>query len=147
MRVIFLQHVLNVWKTWEIKEVSDSYARNVLIPKAQAKKLNPEEEERLINKKKKDEKNRISKVEHRHEIFDLLNWKKLEFFLQKDASGKTFWSIWEKEIIEWLKKAYKLDFTKSEIVMQNGHIKKIWISDVFVKLWAWEMAKIVVVVK
>jgi hypothetical protein len=27
----------------------------------------------------------------------------------------------------------------------NWHIKKIWKQDIFVKLWAWEMAKIIII--
>lgn len=147
MKVLFLQHVLNVWKVWEIKDVSDSYVRNVLLPKWFVKIFTKEEELKLINKKKKDEQTRILKVEHRHEIFDLLNWKNIDFFLKKDALGKTFWSIWEKEIIEWLKKNFKIDFSKSDISMPNWHIKKIWLADVFIKIWDWVTAKILANVK
>lgn len=144
MKVIFLQHVVNVGKVGEIKEVSDSYARNVLLPKKYVKQLTKIEEERLESKKKKEEQNRITKVVHRHELWESLNWKKFDFHLNVDSHWKAFWSIGEKEIIEVLKKEFKLDFTKSEIVMNDWHIKKTWIHDVFVKLWAWEMAKILI---
>lgn len=144
MKVIFLQHVLNVGKVWEIKEVSDSYARNALLPKKLVKQITKEEEKRLEEKKKKEEKNRVLKVEHRHELWEKLNGKTYVFSLNKDVSWKSFWSIGEKEIIEELKKDMKLDFKKSEIVMSDGHIKKPWNYDVFVKLWEWEMAKIII---
>lgn len=144
MKVIFLQHVVNVWKVGEIKEVNDSYARNFLFPKNYAKKLTEKEENELKNKKKKEEKNRIQKVEHRHEIWETLNWKNFNISLNKDSSWKTFWSITEKEIIELLKKEEKLTFTKSEIVMQEWHIKKLGKHDIFIKLWSWEMAKIII---
>ncbi len=147
MKVIFLQHVVNVWKAGEIKEVSDSYARNVLLPKKYVKQVTKLEEERLENKKKKEEQNRITKVEHRHELWEVLNWKKFDFHLNTDSRWKTFWSIGEKEIIDALKKELKLDFTKSEIVMNDWHLKRLWLHDVFVKLWAWEMAKILINVK
>ncbi len=144
MKVIFLQHVVNVWKSGEIKEVNDSYARNFLFPKNYAKKLTEKEESELKNKKNKEEKNRIQKVEHRHEIWEKLNWKSFNISLNKDSSWKTFWSITEKEIIELLKKGEKLTFTKSEIVMNQWHIKKLGKHDVFIKLWSWEMAKILI---
>lgn len=143
MKVIFLQHVVNVWKVWEIKEVNDSYARNFLIPKKYAKQFTKEDEKNLELKKKKIEKNRINKVENRHELWEKLNWKTFTLTLSK-GTGKLFWSVTEKEIIEILKKEEKLDFTKWEIVMENWHIKKPWKHDVFVKLWAWEMAKIII---
>lgn len=143
MKVLFLQHVINVWKVWEIKEVNDSYARNFLIPKKYAKQFTKEDEKNLELKKKKIEKNRINKVENRHELWEKLNWKTFTLILSK-GTGKLFWSVTEKEIIEILKKEEKLDFTKWEIVMESGHIKKTWKHDVFVKLWAWEMAKIII---
>jgi len=144
MRVIFLQHVVNVWKVGEIKEVNDSYARNFLFPKNFAKQFTKLDEKLHEEKKKKLEKNRINKVVNRHDIWEKLNWKIFTLALNKDASWKTFWSITEKEIIDLLKKEEKLTFTKSEIVM-NWHIKKIWKQDVFIKLWAWEMAKIIII--
>jgi ribosomal protein L9 len=73
-----------------------------------------------------------------------LNWKNFNISLNKDSSWKTFWSITEKEIIELLKKEEKLTFTKSEIVMQEWHIKKLGKHDIFIKLWSWEMAKIII---
>jgi len=143
MKVIFLQHIVNVWKVGEIKEVNDSYARNFLFPKNYAKKLTEKEEKELKNKKNKEEKNRIQKVEHRHTIWETLNWKNFNISLNKDSSGKIFWSITEKEIIELLKKEEKLTFTKSEIVM-DWHIKKLGKYNIFIKLWSWEMAKIII---
>lgn len=144
MRVIFLQHVVNVWKVGEIKEVNDSYARNFLFPKNLAKQFSAQDEKLLEEKKKKLERNRINKVTNRHEIWEKLNWKTFNLSLNKDTSGKTFWSITEKEIIDLLKKEAKLTFTKSEIVM-NWHIKKLGKHDVFIKLWAWEMVKIIII--
>lgn len=144
MKVLFLQHVVNVWKVWEIKEVNDSYARNFLFTKKYAKQITPKDEQMLADKKKKLEKNRVNKVVNRTDIWKKLNWKNYNLALNKDASWKTFWSITEKEIIELLKKEEKLTFTKGEIVMNDWHIKKIWKHDVFIKLWAWEMAKILI---
>jgi len=146
MKVIFLQHVINVWKVWEIKEVKSGYAQNFLLPKWLAKEFSLEEQKRFDDKKKKEEQNRQKKVEHRHELFDLLNWKEFNFSLQKTESWKAFWSIAEKDIIPQLKKAFKIDFTKSEIEMPDWHIKKNWKYDIFVKLGSGEMAKIIIVV-
>lgn len=146
MKVIFLQHVVNAWKQWEIKEVNDSYARNFLIPKKLAKQFTKLDEKNLENKKKKDEKNRVVKVEQRQELWDKLNWKIFDFEISKDESWKIFWSVWEKEIIDLLKKEINLDFTKWEINM-DWHIKKSGKYDVFVKLWDWVMVKIIINIK
>ncbi|MDD3302881.1 MAG: 50S ribosomal protein L9 [Candidatus Gracilibacteria bacterium] len=143
MKVIFLQHVVNVGKVGEIKEVNDSYARNFLFSKKLAKQFTKQDEINLENKKKKEEKNRLTKVEQRHELWDKLNGKKFNIDIKRDSTGKIYGSVTEKEIIDLLKKEIKIEFTKGEIVM-DGHIKKSGNYDVFIKLGAGEMAKIII---
>lgn len=147
MKVIFLQHIVNVWKLGEIKDVTDAYARNFLFPKKLAKQLTKVDIINLENKKNKEEKNRILKVNHRHELLEKLNWKNFNFTLNSSSNWKSFWSIWEKEIIEALKNEFRIDFVKSEIVMNDWHLKKAWKHDVFVKLGSWEMAKLTINIK
>ena len=57
MKVLFLKLVPNVWHVWEIKDVSNSYARNFLIPKGLAKKVDLEEEKKLAQQTPKLPKN------------------------------------------------------------------------------------------
>lgn len=147
MKVIFLEHVVNVWKVWEIKEVNDSYARNFLIPKKLVRQFTKNDEKMLENKKKSEEKNRQIKIEKKHDIWEELNWKIFKLSLNKDFSWKIFWSVSEKEIIELLKKQLKLDFTKKDIIMNDWHLKKEWKYDIFVKIWDWETAKIIIEVR
>lgn len=147
MKVIFLKHVINVWKVWEIKEVKEWYAMNFLFPHGYAKEYTEAVAKKLEQDKKKKESQRRDIVEHRQEIFDALNGKELEFHLERTESGKTFWSIWEKDIIARLEKDFKLHFSKGEIEMPAGHIKHEWKSDVFVKIGAWKMVKLIIVVK
>ncbi len=144
MKVIFLEHVVNVAKVWEIKEVNDSYARNFLIPKKFARQFTKNDEKILEQKKKKEEKNRQIKIEKKHDIWNELNWKTFKIAINKDSSWKIFWSISEKEIIDLLKKELKLDFTKKDIVMNDWHLKKEWKYDIFIKIWDWETAKIII---
>lgn len=147
MKVIFLKHVINVWKAGEIKEVKEWYAANFLFPHGYAKEYTEDVAKKLENDKKKKETQRRDIVEHRQEIFDMLNGKEVVFHLQRTESGKSFGSIGEKDIIAKLEKEFKLHFTKGEIEMPAGHIKNEWKSDVFVKVGGWKMVKIIVVVK
>ena len=41
MKVLLLEHVINVWKKWEIKEAKPAYAANMLLPKWLAVELTP----------------------------------------------------------------------------------------------------------
>lgn len=147
MKVQFLKLVVNAWHVWDIKEVSDSYARNFLIPKGFAKQITIQDEKNLENKRKKVEQERVYKLENRNELFDLLNGKEFEFHLNTSESWKTFGSVWEKEIINELAKKQKLTFSKSDIEILWGHIKKAGKYDALVKLWGWLSAKISIQVK
>lgn len=145
MKVLFLKLVPNVWHVGDTKEVSDSYATNFLIPKWFAKKLTKEDEEKLLKNLKKQEENKRNLVENKHKILDVLNWKKLEFKAQTLENWKMFGWIKETDIIKQIKLEFNIELTKKNIYMPNWHIKKIWTSDVYVKLWE-SMAKISIII-
>lgn len=58
MKVIFLEHVINVAKAGEIKEVSSGYAANFLFPKKLAKPYTTGVENKLKAEKQKKESDR-----------------------------------------------------------------------------------------
>ncbi len=144
MKVIFLQHVINVGKQGDIKDVTVGYARNFLFPKKLAKEFTADEEKRLKDKQRREEQEKLYKKVNRNELFERLNSKELSFQLEETESGKAYGSIGEKEIIERLKKEFSLNFTKSEIDFPGGHIRKNGKHDVFVKLGWWVSAKLII---
>ena len=146
MRVLFLKHVINVGKPWEIKEVKPGYAANMLFPQWLAVELTPEAEIKHKDKLKKDEKHRMELIENRHIIAEELNHKKLEFTVKTWSNHKVYWWIWEKDIIEEVKKRFKFELTKKHIDMPDGHLKKIGEHSVYIKLWKDAMAKIFIVI-
>ncbi len=144
MKVLFLKHVINVWKEGDIKDVKPWYAQNFLFPKWLAIELTLEEERKHNDKLKKDDLHRRELIENRHNIADTLNWKTLEFKLKTWWWNKVFWAIWEKDIINEIKKVFKIDLSKKHIQMQSWHIKKIWEEFVFINIWKDAKAKIIV---
>ena len=146
MKVLFLKHVINVAKEGEIKEVKSGYAENMLFPKKLAIRLTPEAEKQHKEKLKREDAHKRELIENRHNIVEELTWKKLEFSLKTGANNKVFWWIWEKDIIREVKKKFKIELTKKHIDLPDGHIKKLWESDVFIKVWKDAMAKIRVLV-
>ena len=141
MKVLFLENVIHVAKKGDIKEVKPGYAQNMLFPKKLAVELNEKVEKEMKNKANSEEKHRRELIENRHKIVEELNHKKLSFKLKADSSWKVFWSIGEKDIIRTVKRLFKLDLTKKHIDLPSGHIKKLWESDVFIKLGKDAMAK------
>ena len=128
MKVLFLKHVVNVWKAWEIKEVKAGYASNMLIPQGL-------------------EKHRQMLIEDRHKIVEQITWKSLEFTLKTWTNNKVYWWIWEKDIISAIKKKFKVELSKKHIDMPDWHLKKLWESQIYIKLGKDAIAKILVIIK
>lgn len=146
MKVLFLKHVINVAKAWEIKDVKPWYAANLLFPKWLAVELTPAEEKKFKEKIQKEENHRIWLLEDRHIIVDKLNSKELTFDLKASNNWKVYGWIWEKDIITQIQKKYKVVLTKKHIDLPDGHIKKIWETFIYIKLWKDAMAKMKVLV-
>lgn len=146
MKVLFLKLVPNVWHVWEVKEVSDSYARNFLIPKWFAKKIDIKEEKELQKKEKKQEESRRNLVENKHKVIESLNLKELYFIAKKLDNWKMFGWIWEHDIIEKIQKDFWIKLEKKHINMPDWHIKKTWKKDIYIKLWD-SMAKLTIIVE
>ncbi len=146
MKVLFLEHVVNVAKEWEIKNVSSGYAVNFLFPKKLAKRLTPELEKKLKNDEIKIEANRRKIHENRLEISNILNWKELIFSLKIGKNWKIYWWVGEKDIIKEIKKQFKISLERKNIYMPSWHIKKVGKNDVYIKLSKDVMAKMSVVI-
>jgi len=147
MKVLFLKHVINVGKEGEIKEVKPGYAANMLFPKWYAIELTPEAEKKHKAKLKREEAHKREMIENRHNLTEILNNKKLDFTLKTWANHKVYWWIGEKDIIAEIKKKFKIELSKKHIIMPDGHIKKLWENQIFIKLWKDAMAKMFVVIK
>lgn len=147
MKVLFLKLVPNVGHVGDIKEVSDSYARNFLIPKNLAKKLDEAEEKKIKMEDKKKEDNRRNLVDNRHKIIESLNLKQLVFKAKTSENWKMFGWIGEHDIIDKIHKDIGLKLEKKHIDMIDGHIKKIWKRDIFIRLSSDSIAKITIIVE
>lgn len=147
MKVLFLEHVINVWKKGEIKEVKAWYASNMLFPKWFAVELTPEQEKKHRDSLNREDKHRRELIENRYNLSDVLNGKKIVFSLKTWWWDKVFGWIWEKDIIEKVKKDFKIELSKKHIDLPDGHIKKLWEHQVFIKLWKDAMAKMFISVE
>jgi ribosomal protein L9 len=96
----------------------------------------------MNEKLKAEDKHNRALVEDRHKIADNLNWKTLDFKLRTWANWKVFGGIGEKDVIKAVKSKFKVELTKKHIELPGGHIKKLWESQIFIKLWKDSMAKI-----
>ena len=146
MKVLFLKHVINVWKEGEIKDVKPWYAANCLFPQGLAIELTPSEEKKYKEKLKREDKHLRELIENRHNIAEKLNGWELHFSLKSWWWNKVYGWIWEKDIIREIKKDFWVDLSKKHIDLPWGHIKKLWEEFIYIKLGKDATAKMIAIV-
>lgn len=117
MKVIFLEDVKGKGKKGELKDVSDGYARNFLLPKKLAKEATADN----LNTFKLQEKARLAQIE-REKAEANENAKRLESLVVKvsakaGANGRLFGAVTSKEISDALAEQHGLTIEKNKIVL------------------------------
>lgn len=135
MKVIFLEHVLHVAKTGEIKEVSSWYAANFLFPKNLAKPYTLEIDQKLKAQKQKKESDRRTLLWGKQEIINALSGQIFEFFLPTSGT-KVHGSIQPKDVADYITHKYRVPVTKKHIDFWGVHsnFKTLWIHDIYIDL-------------
>lgn len=133
MKVILLEDVKSLGKKGEIVNVSDGYARNMILPKklgleATAKNLND-----LKLQKANAEKVAQEILEAAQAFAKELETKEVIVTLKVGEGGKTFGSISTKEISEAAKKQLNLDIDKKRLQLPNP-IRSLGVTQVPVRL-------------
>ena len=133
MKVVFLTDVRGQGKRDEIKEVSDGYARNYLLPRKLAAEATPD----MLNAIKIKEKAKAVQAA-KDKAAALENAKRLESIVVRvpakaGAGGKLFGSVTSKEISDALHEQFDLSIEKQKIV-QAEPIKSFGAYEVKCKL-------------
>ena len=133
MKVILLQDVKSLGKKGDIVEVSEGYARNMLLPK----KLGVEANKKSLND---------LKLQHQHEekvakenleaaqamAKEIESWL-VETKIRAGEGGRTFGSVSSKEICAAVKEQYQATIDKKKIVLEEP-IRSLGTTEVKVKL-------------
>ena len=146
MKIVLLENVKKLGKKDEIIEVSDGYARNVLIPKklglpATAENLN---NVRLKNKNEEKKEENLRNIAENNKI--TLEKAKFVVSIKTGANGKTFGSVTSKEIADVIKTTSDVEVDRKDILLDES-IKNVGNYDVKVKLHKDIIATIKVEVK
>jgi large subunit ribosomal protein L9 len=132
MKVIFMQDVKGKGKKGEVKNVSEGYARNYLLPNNLAKEATKGNMKNLEQKKKSQEK--VAEEEHQQalKLKDEIEKLTIDFTTKAGEGGRLFGSITSKQIAEELKKKnYKVDKRKIEL---SDPIRTLGFTNVPIKL-------------
>jgi len=133
MKVILLKDLSNVGKAGEVKNVSDGYGRNFLIPKGFAVEANAKEMAKLkqMQKQKEEKEERIRKASE--ELLHELQKHHFTIKAKSGVSGKLFGAVTSGDISNHIKAVIGVDIDKREIDLED-HIKQTGEYKVDVKL-------------
>lgn len=120
MKVILLQDVKSLGKKDQIVEVSDGYARNMLLPK----KLGMEATSKNLNdlklKKAHEDKVAVEVLADAQALAAQIEKESITLSIKMGENGRTFGSISSKEIAEAIKSQLGHDIDKKKIVMKDA---------------------------
>lgn len=133
MKVILLEDVKSLGKKGQIVNVSDGYARNMILPK----KLGVEATSKNLNdlklRKANEEKVAQENLDAAKAFAEELSTKEVILTLKVGEGGRTFGSVSSKEISEAAKKQLNLDIDKKKLQLENP-IRTLGVTNVPVKL-------------
>ena len=133
MKVILLEDVKSLGKKGEIVNVSDGYARNMILPK----KLGVEATSKNLNdlklRKANEEKVAQENFEAAQAFAKELETKEIILTLKVGEGGRTFGSISGKEISEAAKKQLNLEIDKKKLQLSSP-IRNLGVTNVPVRL-------------
>ena len=133
MKVILLEDVKSLGKKGQIVNVSDGYARNMILPKklcveATSKNLND-----LKLRKANEEKVAQENLDAAKAFAEELSTKEVILTLKVGEGGRTFGSVSSKEISEAAKKQLNLEIDKKKLQLENP-IRNLGVTNVPVRL-------------
>ena len=133
MKVILLEDVKSLGKKGQIVNVSDGYARNMILPK----KLGVEATSKNLNdlklRKANEEKVAQENLDAAKAFAEELSTKAVILTLKVGEGGRTFGSVSSKEISEAAKKQLNLDIDKKKLQLENP-IRNLGVTNVPVRL-------------
>jgi len=133
MKVIFLQDVKGQGKKGEIKEVSEGYAVNFLIPRGLATMATEGNRKQLEQQKKAEQKRKEKEKEQAQQMAEKLGQITLQIRAKAGEGGRLFGSITSKQIAEELQSAHQLTVDKRKIILPEP-IRSLGFTHVPVKL-------------
>ena len=122
MKVVLLQDVKSIGKKGELKEVSDGYARNFLLPRKLAKEANAQAMNELRNAEAAKEYKIKTETEKAQQNAELLSGKTVKIYAKPGQGGKIFGSVTPKELSEEIQKQFGVEVDKRKVIVE-GDIK------------------------
>ena len=143
MKVIFMQDVKGSGKKGEVKNVSDGYARNMLLKKGLAVEATPQNLSELSGKQSSAAHKIDVEKQNAQAIADKLKGQTVHAGAKAGNGGRLFGAVTAAQIAECIEKQFGCKIDKKKIVL-NTPIKAIGSFEVSVKLHKEVTAKLAV---
>lgn len=102
MRVILKQQVKGVGSAGDVKDVSDGYARNFLLPRGLAVEADETAIRTLEQKRRSTEKKEARELAEAKELQAIIQAKSLDYAVNAGEGGRLFGSVTSKDIADQL---------------------------------------------
>ena len=145
MKVILLADVKSLGKKGDIVNVSDGYARNMLLPKKLGVEATPKNLNDLKLRNAHEEKLAQEALDEAERFAEEIAKSQLNLSIKIGEGGRAFGSVSAKEIADAAKKQLGFDLDKKKIQME-GPIKELGTFEVPVRLHQKVTAKLKVIV-
>ncbi len=120
MKVILNQDVKALGKRGEVKEVSDGYARNFLLPKGFAIEATPSNLKVLNDKKESAVRKEEMEQAEAQSLAQKLAGCMVTFKVKTGEGGRLFGSITAKDVADQIKKEQGLDLDKRKLAIDDS---------------------------
>ena len=118
MKVILLKDVKKLGKAGEIKNVSDGYAKNFLIPRKLAEVATESKIKEIKNLEKVENRKKEQEFKKLKEIVEKINERSFTIKVKAGDSGKLFGSLTADKIASVLKERANVSIDKRKIQMK-----------------------------
>ncbi|KPC75815.1 50S ribosomal protein L9 [Laceyella sacchari] len=133
MKVILQQDVKGTGKKGEVKEVSEGYARNFLIPRKLAIPATDGNMNTLKEQKRLEEKRKEAELKEAQALGQRIDSLTVKLSTKTGQGGRVFGSITSKQISQALKQQHQLQIDKKKILLDEP-IRALGVTKVPVKL-------------
>lgn len=147
MKVILLADVKGQGKKGDVKEVSDGYARNFLLPKKLATLATNENLNAIEGKREAAAFHKGKEIEEANILKEKLSGISVKLKAKAGEGGRLFGSVTNKDVAEGLKMQHHIVIDKKKFSLPDGGLKNIGTTEIDVKVYPEISGKLKVVIE
>lgn len=133
MKVILLEDVKSLGKKGDVVNVSDGYARNMILPKKLGVEANNKNMNDLKLKNQHDKKVAQENLDAAKALAEEIASKEVTVTLKTGEGGRTFGSVSSKEVAAAAKEQLQMELDKKKMQFPDGGLKTLGVHEITIK--------------